>query len=148
MKRSKTSLILRGAGIATGLALLCTAAPSIADETVTAAPAAVAPGDGPAKASFTKFAQSWMKKIQRSAAEQKPTVRPGAANAVVTYRDYGDDFTVELRPTGHASAPYVGILRYSEQIFSCRQIAGNDCTLSSEIPVTEIFRFQGGRWIY
>ena len=85
---------------------------------------------------------------QRTAADQKPTLRPGAANAVVTYRDYGDEFTVELRPTGHAAAPYVGILRYNEQIFSCAEVAGENCTLSSSIPVTEIFRYQGGRWIY
>lgn len=148
MKRSKFSLILRGVGMASGLALLCTAAPALADDTAMAAPAAVAPADNTAKASFTKFAQSWMEKVQRTAAEQKPTIQPGAANAVATYRDYGDDFTVELRPTGHASAPYVGILRYSEQIFSCANVAGNDCTLSSSIPVTEIFRYQGGRWVY
>jgi hypothetical protein len=66
----------------------------------------------------------------------------------VTYRDHASDFAVELRPTGYAAAPYVGILRYSEQIFSCRDIAANDCTLSSQIPVTEIFRFQNGRWVY
>jgi hypothetical protein len=146
MKRSNLSLVLRGVGVATSLALLCIAAPAVADDM--AAPAAVAPADSTAKASFTKFAQSWMEKVQRTAAEQKPTVQPGAANAVATYRDYGDDFTVELRPTGHASAPYVGILRYSEQIFSCSKVAGDDCTLSSSIPVTEIFRYQGGRWVY
>ena len=80
--------------------------------------------------------------------EQKPTVQPGATSSVVTYRDYGDDFTVELRPTGHAVAPYVGILRYQEQVFSCRNLGSNDCSLSSQIPVTEIFRYQDGRWVY
>ncbi|MFQ5416448.1 MAG: hypothetical protein ACE5FL_05280 [Myxococcota bacterium] len=89
-----------------------------------------------------------MDKVQRMADEQKPTAQKASSIAVVTYRDYTDDFTVELRPTGHASAPYVGILRYREQIFSCRNIAANDCTLSSQIPVTEIFRFQDGRWVY
>jgi hypothetical protein len=89
-----------------------------------------------------------MEKVQRTAAEQKPTVHPGASNTMVTYRDYADGFTVELRPTGHASAPYVGILRYREQIFSCKDITANDCTLSSQIPVTEIFRYQDGRWVY
>ena len=143
MKKFNTSETFRGLCIAAGFALTITTGPAFGDS-----PAAVAPTAEPAKAAFTKFARSWMDKIQRIAADQKPTVQPGATNAVVTYRDYADDFSVELRPTGHASAPYVGILRYSEQIFSCRDIAANDCTLSSQIPVTEIFRYQNGRWVY
>jgi hypothetical protein len=143
MKRSDPSEIFQGLCVAVALATISAAGPAFADE-----PAAVAPASEPAKASFTKFAQSWMDKVQRLAAEQKPAVHAGAANTVVTYRDYASDFDVELRPTGHASAPYVGILRYSEQIFSCRDIAANDCTLSSQIPVTEIFRYQNGRWVY
>jgi hypothetical protein len=111
-------------------------------------PAAIAPADNPARASFATFSREWMEKVQRNAEEQKPTARTAASNTVVTYRDYTDDFTTELRPTGHASAPYVGILRYREQIFSCRDIAAKDCTMSSQIPVTEIFRYQNGRWIY
>jgi hypothetical protein len=113
-------------------------------------PAATAPvnvEDG-VRAAFETFAQNWMAKVQRMADEQKPAVQPGASNALVTYRDYGDDFTVELRPTGHAVAPYVGILRYQEQVFSCRNLGANDCSLSSQVPVTEIFRYQGGRWVY
>ncbi len=125
----------------TGLALA--AAPALADD-----PGAIAPADTSAKAAFTKFAESWMDKVQRMAAEQKPTVSPGASSTVVTYRDYTDEFSMELRPTGHAKAPYVGILRYNEQIFSCRNIETNDCSLSSQIPVTEIFRYQEGRWVY
>lgn len=143
MKRFDVSKILQGLCLTAGLAVAFLAAPALADD-----PAAIAPADEQAKASFMKFAQSWMDKVQRMAAEQKPSVQPGAVNTMVTYRDYGDDFTVELRPTGHATAPYVGILRYHEQIFSCKDLAANDCTLSSEIPVTEIFRYQGGRWVY
>jgi hypothetical protein len=143
MKRFDASAIFQGFCLTAGLALVFVAAPAVAD-----GPAAIAPADERAQASFTKFAQSWMNKVQRLAAEQKLSVQPGAANTMVTYRDYGDEFTVELRPTGHATAPYVGILRYHEQIFSCKNIAADDCSLSSQIPVTEIFRYQGGRWIY
>jgi len=143
MKRFDVSKIFQDLCLTAALAVAFVAAPALADD-----PAAIAPADEQAKASFTKFAQSWMDKVQRMAAEQKPSVQPGAANTMVTYRDYGDDFTVELRPTGHATAPYVGILRYHEQIFSCKDLAANDCSLSSEIPVTEIFRYQGGRWVY
>jgi hypothetical protein len=139
MKRFDASEIFQGLCLTAGLVLAFVAAPALADN-----PAAIAPADERAQASFTKFAQSWMDKVQRMAADQRPSVHPGAANTMVTYRDYGDEFTVELRPTGHATAPYVGILRYHEQIFSCKDLAVDDCSLS----VTEIFRYQGGRWIY
>jgi len=143
MKRFDVSEIFQVLCITGGFALAVIATPAVAGS-----PAAIAPPDEPAKAAFTKFARSWMDKVQRMAAEQKPTVQPGAANTLVTYRDYAEGFSVELRPTGHASAPYVGILRYQEQIFSCKDISANDCWLSSQIPVTEIFRYQDGRWVY
>ena len=128
---------------AAATALTLAVAPALADN-----PGSIGPADSAAKATFAKFAQSWMNKVQRIAAEQKSTVSPGASSTLVTYRDYTDEFTIELRPTGHAKAPFVGILRYNEQIFSCRNIATNDCSLSSQIPVTEIFRYQDGRWVY
>jgi len=143
MKKPDILKIFRVTCISVGMALALAPTPALADDM-----AAIAPADSRARASFTKFAQSWMEKVQRMAKEQKPTASPGAPNALVTYRDYTDDFTVELRPTGHASSPYVGILRYNEQIFSCRDIKTNDCTMSSQIPVTEIFRYQDGRWVY
>ena len=143
MERLEIKKNIRRICVLAGFALGFAAMPAFADGA-----AAIAPADSRAHASFQKFAQSWMDKVHRMAKEQKPTARPGAGNTMVTYREYGDDFTVELRPTGHAKAPYVGILRYSEQIFSCRGARSGNCTMSSQIPVTEIFRFQDGRWIY
>ena len=67
---------------------------------------------------------------------------------IVTYRGFDDAFTVELRPTGHPTAPFVGILRYNEQVFSCNGVDASKCSVASSLPVTEIFRYQGGRWIY
>jgi hypothetical protein len=132
-----------------GLCLVGATAVMLGATAATAAgPAAIGTADDPIRASFATFTRQWMDKIHHSADEQKPTARTSATNTVVTYRAYTDDFTTELRPTGHASAPYVGILRYREQIYSCRNIAANDCTLSSQIPVTEIFRYQDGRWVY
>jgi hypothetical protein len=143
MTRFEIRPILRCLCAIVGLTLIFGASAVSADN-----PAALAPTDERARDSFTKFAQSWMDKVRRMADEQRPTAQNASSGSRVTYRDYTDDFTVELRPTGHASAPYVGILRYQEQIFSCRNLAANDCTLSSQIPVTEIFRYQDGRWVY
>jgi hypothetical protein len=111
-------------------------------------PAAIADsGDARAQNSFEVFAKSWMERAQQLEAEQKkkPTVRPGARAPMVTYRGYGDDYSVELRPTGHVQAPYIGLLRYTEHVYSC---VHEECTVASTVPVTEIFRFQDGRWIY
>jgi len=104
-------------------------------------------GDEVAQHSFERFAEGWMEKVQELEESQRkhPTVRPGASAPLVTYRGYGDDYSVELRPTGHAQAPYIGLLRYTEQVYSCKQ---EECTVASTVPVTEIFRFQNGRWVY
>lgn len=102
-------------------------------------PAKLGPGDTRAKASFQKFADVWMDKMLKMASEQK---------TASTYRDYGDDVRVELKPTGSPDIPYVGLLRYTEQNHTCAGAGHTNCTVSSSIPVTEIFRFQNGRWVY
>ncbi len=128
------------------VALLLMAAPTIADE-VAAIPNSA---DERARTSFSDFARSWMAKMQENEAQNRknPTVQPGANENTITYRGFGEDFTVELRPTGHPAAPFVGILRYNEQVYNCNGVDATKCSVASSIPVTEIFRYQGGRWIY
>ncbi len=127
-------------------ALLLIAAPTLADE-VAAIPDSA---DERARTSFSDFARSWMAKMAKNEAQNRenPTVQPGPSENIVTYRGFGEDFTVELRPTGHPSAPFVGILRYNEQVYSCDGVGASKCSVASSLPVTEIFRYQGGRWIY
>ena len=127
-------------------ALLLMAAPAIADD-VAAIPDSV---DERARTSFSDFARSWMAKMQENEAQNRenPTVQPGASGNLVTYRGFDESFTVELRPTGHPSAPFVGILRYNEQVYSCNGMNASNCSVASSLPVTEIFRYQGGRWVY
>ena len=128
------------------VALLLMAAPTIADE-VAAIPDSA---DERARTSFSDFARSWMAKMQANEVQNRknPTVQPGTTENLVTYRGFGEDFTVELRPTGHPTAPFVGILRYNEQVYSCQGVGASNCSVASSLPVTEIFRYQGGRWIY
>jgi hypothetical protein len=127
-------------------ALLLMAAPSIADD-VAAIPDSA---DERARTSFSDFARSWMAKMQENETQNRenPTVQPGASENIVTYRGFDEGFTVELRPTGHPAAPFVGILRYNEQVYSCNGLGASKCTVASSLPVTEIFRYQGGRWVY
>ena len=128
-------------------AALCLAAPpSLAEPPASIRGAA----QDRARDSFEHFAQAWMDKVHRLAAEerQNPTIQPGAEQVVVTYRGYGEDFSVELRPTGHPASPFVGLLRYSELLYTCTEPKASDCTVASSVPVTEIFRLRDGRWSY
>jgi hypothetical protein len=127
-------------------ALLLMAAPTIADD-VAAIPDSA---DERARTSFSDFARSWMAKMQKNEAQNRknPIVQPGPSENIVTYRGFDEGFTVELRPTGHPAAPFVGILRYNEQVYSCNAVDASKCSVASSLPVTEIFRYQGGRWVY
>jgi hypothetical protein len=115
------------------VAVLLLAAPALADDVASIPDSA----DERARASFSE-AQN----------RENPTVQPGPSENIVTYRGFDDGFTVELRPTGHPTAPFVGILRYNEQVYSCDGVDASKCTVASSLPVTEIFRYQGGRWVY
>jgi hypothetical protein len=109
-----------------------------------AGPPASIPSSDPAmaraEASFQEFAQGWMKKMEAAEANNRAHANGGA------FRGYDEDFKIELKPTGSASAPYVGLLRYEEQ--QCAAGSGGACSVASTTLVTEIFRFQGGRWVY
>ena len=138
----KSIRIVHRASLAAVSALLLAVAPAVADS--------LDDSDENAQSSFSRFAETWMARMRTTEAENRknPTVQPGPSNNLVTYRGIGDDFSVELRPTGHPAAPFIGILRYSERIYSCRELSSANCSIASTVPVTEIFRFSGGSWIY
>jgi len=134
------------AHLVTVCALLFTPALALADS-----PAAISDASrSRAEDQFQKFAKTWMANVQRLQTQDrsKPTMRASAGGTQASYRGYSDDFTVELRPTGHPSAPYVGLLRYTELMYSCPGASATDCTVASRVPVTEIFRYENGRWSY
>jgi hypothetical protein len=131
---------------AAGCALLLLPATALAEGAAKIADA----GRSRAEDQFHQFAKTWMANVQRLQTQDKnkPTVRPGAGGSQYTYRGYGEDYSIELRPTGHPSAPYVGLLRYTELMYSCPSPGAPNCTVSSRVPVTEIFRYENGRWSY
>jgi len=101
-------------------------------------PAALAEGQDSAAASFDRFADGWMDRMRRNGQTQKGS----------GYTGYGDDVQVELRPTGSSRAPWVGILRYDEHVYHCSNPSRTSCGVARTTPVTEIFRFQNGKWQY
>ncbi len=119
--------------LCTALALLCS---SSARAEGKPAPAAIAPGaEAEVQHAFDQFARQWMKKIEHNAI---PAPNGGR-------REYAD-YRIELRATGQTSAPYVGLLRYTENLVECKAAA--QCATTAAIPVTEIFRFERGHWVY
>jgi hypothetical protein len=104
-------------------------------------------GRSRAEGQFHEFAKKWMANVKRLQTQDrsKPTLNAGAQS---TYRGYGDDYSIELRPTGHPTAPFVGLLRYTELMYSCPTPGAENCTVASRVPVTEIFRYENGRWSY
>ena len=146
---ARTSLSnLKCACCAIASMLLVAAAPAAADSLANIPDDSAA--DESVLSSFSEFAKKWMSKMEINEARNRenPTVQPGPSQNLVTYRGFGEDFTVELRATGKSSSPFIGILRYSEQIYSCREVVASNCSVASSAPVTEIFRYQSGRWIY
>lgn len=115
-------------------------------------PAALAPEDGrreQALRSFHSFATDWMNQLGRDEAHRRrKALSPEGSAEAPSYRGVGKRFKVELRATGNAQAPFVGILRYPEYLYRCAEKVQRSCQVSSQTVVSEIFRIQDGRWIY
>ena len=96
-----------------------------------------------ARSAFDAFTQTWMDKLRSSSA-----VRTVSTSSGSTVKRYSTTHTEEVKPTGSASNPYVGVLHYTEESYNCSDAAQRNCTLVESMPVTEIFRFQNGKWVY
>jgi hypothetical protein len=108
------------------------------------------PAQQRAERSFDDFAKTWMQKMARLESQNRaqPKLAAQSGTMVASYRGYEDDYAIELKPTGSATAPWVGILRYMEVTYTCADKSTASCAPSKKGRVTEIFRFQGGKWVY
>ena len=97
---------------------------------------------------FDRFTQGRVNDLRLRAerARRRPRVRPGPATVLVTYRGVGSDFETEIARTGRPEAPWVGVLRYSEQVYTCRDTDARTCSVASSKPVAEIYRYVQGEW--
>jgi broad specificity phosphatase PhoE len=130
--------------------VLCALLVAVAD--ANAQPAALAPdaSSHQAEESFAQFATRWMQGVRELEAEErkKPRIQRSTRDTLVTYRGYAPDFSTEVQATGRPAAPFVGMLQYTELLYSCSDAAAAQCTVASRVPLTEIFRYQDGRWHY
>jgi hypothetical protein len=97
-----------------------------------------------ARSAFDAFTQNWMDKLRGSSALQTVSASSGGR----TVKRFSTTHTEEVKPTGSPSNPYVGVLHYTEESYSCSDAAQKNCTLVDSTPVTEIFRYQNGQWVY
>jgi hypothetical protein len=140
-----------GIGGALALAVVLVAAPvGAAADDVGGAGFEIAPGLAEAKSAFELHAKSWMADLEKSEAEnrRKAPVYGVADEAVIRFDGYGDEYETQVKATGHAAAPYVGILRYRENLYTCLRNDASRCTVTRSVPVSEIFSFKNGRWTY
>ena len=98
---------------------------------------AAAAADPKMDASFRAFARSWIEKMGKAGAAKGA---PGGRKRI------RDGFETELRPTSSKQAPWIGIVRYCEETLHCT--GATSCQVSKSTAVTEIFRFQAGKWTY
>jgi hypothetical protein len=96
-------------------------------------------GDVEITASFESFSRGWIEKMRAVA---------GARAATSGRTRIRNTYEMELRPTGSALAPYVGILSYCELALQCTSTAEASCKAASSTVVKEMFRYQAGQWVY
>ena len=110
-------------------------------------PAKIAPSENAATRAFGDFARSWMSDMKKREVthRHRPTIEgPGLAS----YVGYSPKWDMEVKATGDSISPYVGVLRYQEQLYTCRDETTRDCKVSRTTPVTEVFAFREGGWKY
>ena len=104
--------------------------------------------------SFQEFSRQWMARLAEISDQNSRKARPsrGATDEQARYVCYGPDCEIWIKKTDSRQTPYVGFIRYPEKHFlkngdRVEQTDAGD-TLLTTFPVTEIFRFSAGRWIY
>lgn len=95
--------------------------------------------DAATNASFESFSHGWIQKMRAVAAARATSA---------SRKSIRNTYEMELRPTGSAQAPYVGILSYCELSLQCTSPAENTCKAASSTVVKEMFRYQAGQWVY
>jgi len=144
---------LGAATLAVGMIVVAAAPASAADDGATVAstptPKAAlksssgAGAEAQARSAFDSFTQTWMDKLRSSSA-----IRTVSTSSGSTVKRFSTSHTEEVKPTGSPSNPFVGVLHYTEESYNCSDAAQRNCTLVESTPVTEILRFQNGKWVY
>lgn len=111
--------------------------------------------DETAKKGFEVFVKDWMVKLgfvsdQNVKHFKLANDQDGYSGRYICY---GPECDFEVKPTTSKEAPFIGILRYKEKHFEKRGVTFAEASeapavVAMEVPVTEIFRFSKGKWVY
>lgn len=106
-------------------------------------------GEEEARESFERFVVEWLDDAQRLLLPSPAAHSTEAAEIRSAPSEHAsnDDWSIEIRATRDTTVPYVGILRYMENPSACAAPSKASCR-GVPTAVTEIFRYQGGHWVY
>lgn len=107
------------------------------------------------EASFQRFNQQWMQGLyKREEREKKNLVcKKVKGYYVAEYTGYSKTYSSTIKRTNCKETPYIGILNYREKKFvshakTFEETLHGPFNLIYECPVTEIFAFSNGEWLY
>jgi len=117
--------------------------------------AAASQDNGSMASSFEEFGKAWMSKLDKVGKENRTQLQLKRDGNIYigSYRCYGPECELTVKPTDSKVSPFVGLIRYIEKEIEQRGASREEALnaegkVVSEVPVTEIFRFTKGKWIY
>jgi hypothetical protein len=116
---------------------------------------ASAPQIAHASDDFGRFCTEWMGKLAQRERDNLKTAeaRAGAGGVVVEYTGYASEPVSCVARIPQPGKPGVGILKYLERRLrrsgpDAARARSSEPAVLSQVEVTELFRFDGKRWIY
>lgn len=104
---------------------------------------------------FESFAKNWVQRVQRNLRNRasKMQLRHDAGEWVASYTEVQDaSLETKVKPSSSRVCPYIGVLRYHEYHYEARgasedAVRNGPFTPVKRVRVTEIFRYDTGRWM-
>jgi len=111
--------------------------------------------DAQVETSLRAFAGQYMQSLRKEncRSPQKSRVESYEGGYCIRSVVYDGSWSVELKKTESKATPYIGVLTYQERHLvrygpEEKDLANQPEVTVAQIPVTEIFRFSKGNWVY
>jgi hypothetical protein len=114
--------------------------------------------DAQAEESFVQFQKEWIQKLREHGkyGEEHAQVTEDGEKTGTYLAEYSvltEPSSFEIKKTDVSASPYVGVIHYEKQTYSCRAKSPEEAKrgpyqLTKSSGVTEIFRYSKGKWLY